>query len=150
MLEIFGEVRRRVPEARLWMVCPEKAEGEGVESFSRLPEAELIGLYRRAWVLCALSSYEGFGVPALEAMACGLPVVSSDNSGSRFVLKEGEYGLLRKDGQLAAALADMLTDPRRRKVMGEKALERALEFDVRTMAGNYLSLYHGTLSQSVA
>ena len=75
-------VQPRHPSATLTMVGPNGPSCEGVNYKTGVPDAELADLYRRAWVYASPSTYEGFGLPDLEAMACGAPVVASENPGS--------------------------------------------------------------------
>ena len=70
LMEVFAdEVRPTMPDARLWMVCSDAPPAPGVEVLGRLTDEELAERYRRAWVFCLPSTYEGFGVPYIEAMA---------------------------------------------------------------------------------
>ena len=73
----------------------------------RLDDDALADEYRRAWVFCLPSSYEGFGIPYAEAMAAGLPVVATPNVGARFVTDEGRYGALAPLDDLAAPLTEL-------------------------------------------
>ncbi len=65
----------------------------------------LVELYRGASALLMTSRYEGFGLPPLEAMACGVPVVAFSNSSVTEVVEGG--GLLVTDGDVAAMLSDV-------------------------------------------
>jgi len=77
LLEAYALVRRERPDLRLVLTGSGHdgwAVPEGVESRGRVSDAELVELYRSAACLVFPSLYEGFGLPPLEAMACGCPV----------------------------------------------------------------------------
>lgn len=66
--DIFvSSIKKRVPNAKLWMVCNPDEPIDGVTYFKHLSSAELADLYRQAHVYCMPSTYEGFGLPYLEA-----------------------------------------------------------------------------------
>jgi len=122
------DVRPRVPDARLQMVCDElPAAPAGVEWVPAPDDATLAELYRRAWVFCLPSSYEGFGLPYLEAMAHGVPVLATPNPGARHVLA-GDAGLLVEPARLGAEIARVLLDGERRRELALRARERARAF----------------------
>jgi glycosyltransferase involved in cell wall biosynthesis len=83
LLEAFALVRRRRPEVVLAIVGPsgwasgEGPRGEGVRWLDFVPDSELPALYRGASISVYPSRFEGFGIPIVESMACGTPVVSS-------------------------------------------------------------------------
>src|SRR3954454_23996142 len=89
----------------------------------------LVELYQQAAALIVTSSAEGFGLPVLESMACGTPVVAFRNSATEEVL--GSAGCLVEDGDVAAmarALRALLTDEQRWQEASEAAVERAQLF----------------------
>lgn len=133
-------IRPAVPDARLWMVT-ELARGPecaGVEYFSGLSAIALAELYRRAWLFASPSVYEGFGLPYLEAMASGTPVVASINAGSSEVLGGGRYGLLVKsDVDFSSAVIHGLRDSEWRAAWSERGLERAAELSLAKMVERY-------------
>jgi alpha-1,3-rhamnosyl/mannosyltransferase len=91
---------------------------------------DLPALYQQASVAIVTSRYEGFGFPALEAMACGTPVVAFDNTSTSEVVAEG--GILVPDGDVdafAKATASLLEGAARWEELSERALARAADFD---------------------
>ena len=90
---------------------------------------DVVAAYRQADALIVTSRYEGFCLPALEAMACGTPVVAFDNSALPEVV--GDAGTLVRDGDIgafASALIALLRDPRARQEGSEHGVERARSF----------------------
>lgn len=82
---------------------------------------ELVGLYQQAAVFALPSDEEGFGVVLLEAMACGIPVVSTRSGGPEGIITEGEEGYLVPRGDapaLAGRLLQLLEDPDLNRRMG--------------------------------
>ena len=132
LLDAFEDVVRRVPDARL-LVAGGGPDGAAVrEAATSSPVAgsiELLGpvareavpmTLARADVSCQPAHGEPFGWSAVEAMACGLPVVVTDAGGLGSVVPESA-GLKVPPGDadaLAAALAALLGDPARREAMG--------------------------------
>lgn len=145
LLDIFlREVRFRLPQAELWCVCdrPQDAgETPGVRWFGRIPEAELTSLYRRAWVFCLPSTYEGFGVPYIEAMSSGTAVVASPNPGALEVTQQGRCGIVAPDAELAANLLRLLEDANARRELERAGLQRARDFSWDTICEQYETLY---------
>ena len=144
LLDLFQrEVRPQVPNAEFWAVCENPVEGPGVRWFGRVPPDTLHDLYRRAWTFCLPSTYEGFGVPYIEAMASGTPVIASPNVGAREVTQEGRSGLVIRDEDLGAALVRVLTDDALRERLRAAGLARAQDFGWDTVCAQYEALYAG-------
>ncbi len=94
-----------------------------------VPEQDLVLLYNAAKVFVYPSFYEGFGLPVLEAMACGTPVITSNRASLPWVA--GEAALLidpDKPNELAEALTKVLTNDNLAKEMSRKGLEQAARF----------------------
>jgi len=88
---IFDEVRRRREDVKLIKAgYAEKLTGEGIINTGYIPEPEMPVLYNAADVYLHTSEYEGFGLPVLEAMACGVPVVAYGKASIPEVV--GPYG----------------------------------------------------------
>jgi len=93
----------------------------------RVPTEELVRLYQRATLVAVPSRYEGFGLPAAEAMACGAPVVACRSGALPEVLGVGGGGLLvkRDDPEsLARGIRALLEDPELRAELGARGRER--------------------------
>jgi glycosyltransferase involved in cell wall biosynthesis len=142
---IFREdVRPMVPDAELWMVtqdAPPKP-GKGIKVLGRLSDEELADAYAGAWAFCLPSTYEGFGIPYAEALASGLPVVSTPNAGARYVLDDGQAGVLAELDQLGSALVGVLTDRRHSEALAAAGMARSRLFSLGTVVDQYEELYN--------
>ena len=145
LLETFREqVRPAVPDAELWIVRdPGPVTDDGVRCFGTVDLETLAELYRRAWVFCLPSTYEGFGVPYVEAMASGTPVVASPNPGALEVTRGGRDGVVAPDGELGRTLVELLSDEGRRRELAQKGLERSRDFSWGRICGMYEEVYRG-------
>jgi glycosyltransferase involved in cell wall biosynthesis len=134
--------RRKVPTLRA-VVVGEGYERPGLEALrrrmgaedwidlpGRVTQEELVGWYRRAWLVASSSLREGWGMTLTEAAACGTAAVATDIAGHRDAVLDGVSGLLTDDStvQLGDAMAQVLTDGAQRARLSRGALERARWF----------------------
>lgn len=115
--------------------------GEAVR-LGYLAHAELVDLYSAALCLVFPSRYEGFGLPLLEAMACGCPVVAYDNSSVPEVV--GDAGVLVPDGDVSALarwVAEIALYPARAAALRQAGLRRARQFSWRKAARATIGAY---------
>jgi N-acetyl-alpha-D-glucosaminyl L-malate synthase BshA len=139
--------------------------GDGPERERTLELARKLGVMDRTWylgrqnlienyyaiadALLFPSEYESFGVAALEAMSCAVPVVASQGSGLSEVVVDGVTGFLRPAEDVEAmgdALRTLLSDSDLARQMGETGRQRATCcFQSNTIMRNYLNLYEDLL-----
>ncbi len=109
-------------------------------------DADLPALYNAASLFVLPSLYEGFGLPLLEAMSCGTPVIASNRSAMPEVV--GQAGLLvdpRDTPAIAAAISKVLADPNLQQRLSQAGLIQAARFSWADMAGQLLKLYYQLL-----
>ena len=104
--------------------------------------------YNAADVVVMPSHYESFGMVALEAMACGTPVVASEVGGLAFLVQHNETGYLVPDQDplaLQNRLCELLTNPLVAERMSRKAAEHAAQYSWAVIAGRMIDLYEAVL-----
>lgn len=110
-------------------------------------DADLPALYNSADLFVYPSLYEGFGLPPLEAMACGVPVVASNTSSLPEVLGDAYLAVSPTDVEgLAGAIGRALDEATLREDLRRKGLERAAHFSWEATARRLLDLYQRTVS----
>ncbi len=142
LADVFArEVRPRFPSAELWAVTERPLPGEGIQNFGRASTDVLADLYQRAWVFCLPSTYEGFGVPYIEALAAGTAVVASPNPGAKEVLCDSRFGLIANDEGIGSALNSLLSEDAARERYAAHGLLRAQDFRWENVAEQYEKVY---------
>ena len=136
LLEAVAEIRRE-REIRLVVIGKPKTDGvierlvaelslgDTVRFTGRIPHEEFARYYAEATMAVIPSLYEGFGMPAGEAMACGVPVISTTGGALPEVI--GDAGILVPPADKSAlkeAILALLNDPERRRRLGEAGLAR--------------------------
>jgi glycosyltransferase involved in cell wall biosynthesis len=122
-----------------------------VRFVGHVPKADLPELYRRASVFVLPSLADSYGLVTLEAMACGLPVIVTENCGSKEAVREGVDGFvvpIRDPQALATALRRLYDDPDRRHAMGRVAATRAREFTWERYGDRLLAVYDRILGRA--
>ena len=156
LIEAFTTVARRFPQVHLLVVGGGGPEQERVMAQARASEAahriHLTGFqkdprmcYQAMDLLVVPSINEGLSNAVLEAMACGVPVLSHTACGNAEVIRQGEDGFvadLETAEKLSARLTEILAAPARLAGLGRQARENVVQrFSIARMVGNYESLY---------
>ncbi|HEX6292346.1 MAG TPA: glycosyltransferase family 4 protein [Herpetosiphonaceae bacterium] len=144
LLRAFALLRRHLPEARLRIVgdgpehqkllalAQELRITDAATFLGGIPDAEVKAEYAHCDVFCMPSVQEGFGIVFLEAMASGLPVVSTTAAAIPEVVRHGESGILLPPGDvvgIAGALLLLLTDHQRRAQYGQAGRAIVADYD---------------------
>ena len=124
---------------------------ERVRFLQRASSADVVSLLQGAELLLQFSLYEGFGMPALEAMACATPVIVSDTPALREVVADAGVVVPLSTRLLASSLRRVLAQPAWRQELAARGLERCRSFSWRRSAALHLEVYReaaGRLSGS--
>lgn len=107
--------------------------------------------YAAAEMVIMPSHYESFGMVALEAMACGTPVIASEVGGLAYLVRDGETGFHVPDRDpeiLADRICRLLSNPGRRRQFGEQAARHAQAYSWQLIAERIIAVYEGVLEQA--
>jgi glycosyltransferase involved in cell wall biosynthesis len=164
LVEALHALRKERPEVRLTVIGRPGVETDTEERIRRLglqhdieftgyvEDRDIARYYAGSSVAVVPSLYEGFGFPAGEAMACRVPVVST-NAGAlpEVVGRDGRCGILvppRDSVALARAIGELLDAPERRRAMGEAGRQRVLEhFTWKRAAERTVDVYREVLEE---
>lgn len=141
---------RTEPPADAWDLAEDRGIADSISFFEDVFLDRLVDLYREAKLFILSSDEEGLGLVILEAMASGVPVVSTDCGGPGTVVQDGETGRLVPTGdvdRLADAAVTLLRDPSRLQSFGANSRERAVsefseEATIRRFRKEYERLCH--------
>jgi len=134
-------VQRLNPGGPIYRRARERGVADRVVWLSQLSSEDAIVLLQAALALVQFSRCEGFGMPALEAMACGTPVIASDIPALSEVLGPAGIKVGLQVEQLASAMARIVNEPSWREDLRGIGLERAAEFSWDKSARQHLELY---------
>ena len=137
LLLAFARLRETYPQLKLLLVSKPKPGGETEKLVTRLGIAdaiqfvhgisteELVAYYARSAIAVVPSVYEGFGLPAGEAMACAVPVVSTNGGALAEVVGDaGRVVPVKDEAALAAEIESLLADPAAREALSQAGRER--------------------------
>ena len=106
-----------------------------------IPTKDLAAVYNLAEVYCQPSFYEGFGLPVLEAMACGCPVVSSNTSSLSEIVGEAVLLVSPRTEEIAKGLKEVIQNKELQKKLINKGLRQASKFSWEKTASQTLEIY---------
>lgn len=140
------------PEARRLRALADSVGVSGrVRLLGGVDRAELPALLRSADVVACCPWYEQFGMVAVEAMACGVPVVASAVGGLAETVQDGVTGLHvppRRPDRIATAVAELLAEPERRRRMGAAGVSRARRYGWDRIAVETLEVGRALVAQA--
>ncbi|HVL32052.1 MAG TPA: glycosyltransferase [Actinomycetota bacterium] len=133
-----------IQPAHLEKLAAELGVADRVHVRAPVPHMQMPEFYRAADITLVPSRSESFGLVALEASACGTPVVATDVGGLRTAIRDGITGSLVPEidaAAFASAVQAILADPARARAMGEAGARFAKRYDWRHAAASLLEVY---------
>lgn len=146
----FVLVRRltRGPASRLHQLMADPDVASRIIPLEHISLDELHALYSMAHAFLFPSLYEGFGLPALEAMACGTPVITSNRGAPNEVAGPGALTVdPESPGEIAQALRLLFDDPQAWQIQRTRGLERAKSFTWQACGRATLDVYRRLLKK---
>jgi glycosyltransferase involved in cell wall biosynthesis len=144
-LVIVGQVYHGYDEAA--EMARKMGIGNHVHFLTEVDDGELVAIHTTADLFVLVSLYEGFGLPILEAMACGTPVIASSTTASGEIVGSGGVQVDPRDpAAIADAIDQMLCDAVLRHFYVERGYERCRQFTWQRTAQKTLALYRQVLN----
>lgn len=158
LLRAIPAMRARVPDATVIFaghtgrdrddfdrLVTELGVRDAIQALGRVSEEEKVRLLRSSWALALPARYEGFGIPLVEAMMVGTPVVTTDVPACNEIVADEQTGLVvppTDPAALADALVRLLTDARLRERLGARGAQVAMErYAAPVVARQFVDLY---------
>jgi glycosyltransferase involved in cell wall biosynthesis len=162
LVRAFGQLRQQGYRHQLILAGPNGWQMDGftaeierlelqksIRMLGYVPAEDLPGLYSQASVFVFPSLYEGFGLPPLEAMACGVPVLTSNNSSLAEICADAAHLVNPRDeGEIVNGLRALLDDPDWRAELARRGRHRSREFSWSEAAGQTMALYERVLGEN--
>ncbi len=162
LLRAYARLLQDHPQLELLVISKPRPGGDTEKLVRRLGLADkvrfvsgistdrMVAYYAEAAIAVVPSVYEGFGLPAGEAMACGVPVIATDGGALPEVVGDAGVTVPARDADaLADAIDDLLRDPRRREELGARGRQRILEqFCWNVCAGQMIAYYRQVLASA--
>lgn len=139
-----GPLRRDIEEKVKSLGIEDKVKFMGVRS-------DISNLLSKSDIFVLTSKFEGFGLVLIEAMACGLPIVSTNVGGIPEIVKNKVNGILiesRVCDEFAEGILKLLDNKKLRESMGEHSLNIVSKFDLRSTVKKYENLYEEQVLKS--
>jgi phosphatidylinositol alpha-mannosyltransferase len=146
MYRVFlEEILPAHPDSRLCMITDYCPPHPSITAEQFPSDAVLSQRYRESWIFASPSTYEGFGIPYVEALASGTAVVATPNGGATEILDDGRYGVLAADQNFGAAVNALLGDAAQRGELERTGRSRAAEYSWESAAEKYTRVYKRAL-----
>lgn len=155
LIPALASLRQRFPDLRLTFIGQPKPNGETARLIAQhnlgplidfqhgIANQDIVDLYAGASVAVIPSEYEGFGLPAAEAMACAVPVVSTDGGALPEVVGDAGIIVPKSNPQaLAEGISRLLDNPELQQSLGQAGRARMLQHFTWTGAGDALTHYY--------
>jgi D-inositol-3-phosphate glycosyltransferase len=139
-----------VEMARLQKLCDDLVVDQTVVFLGKRDQDKLPYYYSAAEVLVMPSHYESFGMVALEAMACGTPVIASEVGGLAYLVRDGETGFTIPDQEpeeLCEKISWLLNDKGLHQTMSQRAVEYAQDYAWEKIAKQIVDVYGGLVKK---
>jgi D-inositol-3-phosphate glycosyltransferase len=136
--------------ARLKAICDQNGLGDLVIFLGRRGQDTLPYYYSAAEAVVVPSHYESFGMVALEAMACGTPVVASEVGGLAYLVQDGVTGFtvpFDDPEALTERLSTLICNPELQRKLGKQAAAFAQEYGWDKIAARILNVYNDLLKK---
>ena len=155
LIPAFAELHEQLPDLRLIFIGKPKPDGtthqlirkfelqDHIEFVHGISNAEVVQLYAKATIAVVPSEYEGFGLPAAEAMACGVPVVATNGGALAEVV--GTAGVVVDKANphaLAVAISELLADTARQRKLAQAGRARVEQYFSAPHAAQVLQAYY--------
>ncbi len=152
LLDVFkNKILPQFPNCTLSIVGPEKCSGKNIKYLGQIDESLLTEEYQKSWIYCMPSSYEGFGVPVIEAMACNTAVITTNNAATKEIVKNNINGIISTPKKLASDIITVINDSNLYNKITKEGLNTfRQEFTIRKTADLYETLYFSILNKKYA
>jgi phosphatidyl-myo-inositol alpha-mannosyltransferase len=142
IFNIFVEyILPEFPNAMLWMAIDFCPNHPNVIDLKFPKDEDLAKIFRKTWVFAYPSIYEGFGIPYIEALASGTAIISSSNTGAKYILDDGKYGVISDDNSFGECLIELIKNADKRAMLSQMGLARARDFSWEIVAEKHREIY---------
>jgi glycosyltransferase involved in cell wall biosynthesis len=143
----LNEVLLKIPQAKLFMACDFVPKHGSIIDLGTPSDMQLAAAIRKSWALLSASTYEGFGIPYLEALASGTAVISTINAGAAYVLDDAKFGMIAKDEDFGRHIIEIAETPALREDYERRGLARAARFAKQQIIDEHLAFYQQAIAR---